>query len=62
MTPAAFVRGCAWHLGLIVAVLLGVAFYLGYAVAQAEQPDCPTEDSCTIDYDGDGWVIEEVTP
>jgi hypothetical protein len=25
-------------------------------------PDCPTEDSCAIDYRNGEWHIEEVTP
>lgn len=24
--------------------------------------DCPTEDSCTVDYNAGEWSIEEVTP
>lgn len=27
-----------------------------------DKPDCPTEDSCTVDYVGGQWHIEETNP
>lgn len=27
-----------------------------------DQPDCPTEDSCTVQYEHGKWHISEATP
>lgn len=40
--------------------LFGAA--LSWVINEAIEPDCPTEDSCSIDYRDGGWHIEEVTP
>ena len=48
-----------WSLGLIIGILIGWALTYQH---QPEQPYCPTEDSCSIDYRDGSWHIEEVTP
>ena len=53
--------------GLLVLAGIGGGIY---AQAQEVEPssvsvtgiDCPTEDSCTIDYRDGHWVITQVTP
>lgn len=41
-------------------------FALGFSLAvflyDITGPDCPTEDSCTVDYRDGEWIIEETTP
>lgn len=37
-------------------------FAVGYFTAQPDKPDCPTEDSCTVDYHNGEWHIEEASP
>lgn len=38
----------------------GLLTATGFVLAQ---PHCPTEDSCSIDYQhGKGWVVTEVQP
>lgn len=44
----------------VAAFLAGVM--LAVTVQTINQPDCPTEDSCAIDYRDGGWHITEVTP
>lgn len=49
----------------IVTVALLFGFTVGLLTAvvqQPEQPDCPTEDSCVVDYSDGRWTIKEVTP
>lgn len=48
---------------LAAAVLaLGVGFGAGWLAQATQEPNCPTEDSCTIDYRDGQWHIEEDTP
>ena len=51
---------------IALAALVMVVFIAGFCLAddmwRDRQADCPTEDSCRIDYRDGGWVIEEVTP
>ena len=55
-------RAGAFWLALIAAMLLGLAYYLGYQDGRDGQPSCPTEDSCSVDYRDGAWDIVEVTP
>jgi hypothetical protein len=45
---------------VITSAALGVLGTLG--VQAAVEPDCPTEDSCTVDYRDGAWHVSEVTP
>jgi len=45
---------------ITAAALFG--FTGGLAVAELREPDCPTEDSCVVDYHDHEWHIKEVTP
>lgn len=45
---------------LIVGILIGWA--VTYQFDQHDEPYCPTEDSCQIDYYHGKWRITEVTP
>lgn len=48
---------------LILEFILGSGMvYVGYMLCHAEEPSCPTDDSCTADYRDGEWHIEEVTP
>jgi hypothetical protein len=51
-------------LGFWSKILAG--FALGFSLATflygVNGPDCPTEDSCTVDYRNGEWQIEEVRP
>lgn len=47
-------------LTVVFATLFGWA--LCYATHYHDQPYCPTEDSCSIDYRDGSWHIDEVTP
>lgn len=51
-----FVRVFTW----ITIFLAGM--FLGVALVDIFKADCPTEDSCTVDYRDGGWQITEVTP
>jgi len=43
--------------------VLGIAFGGGWlARGELEYPNCPTEDSCSIDYRDGAWHIEEDRP
>jgi hypothetical protein len=44
---------------LLGAITGGILALLGSAVVE---PDCPTEDSCELDYRDGAWHITEVTP
>jgi hypothetical protein len=47
----------------LTGVALGVALVaLGARIGDDPGLDCPTEDSCTVDYRDGAWHIEEVTP
>lgn len=35
---------------------------LGWALNDILNPNCPTEDSCTVDYRDGEWHIKEVNP
>lgn len=49
---------------LIATVIAATIFgwSLCYEFDHPEQPYCPTEDSCQIDYHDGKWHITEVTP
>jgi hypothetical protein len=49
---------------LITNLLIGISFGFSLAVViyQLMEPDCPTEDSCTVDYRDGEWHIEETRP
>jgi hypothetical protein len=53
--------------GLVLAVVavvvaLGFGTVGGWLVRDADQPHCPSEDSCTADYFDGQWHIEQVQP
>lgn len=43
---------------------LFVAFLMSAGISYAFQPDCPSEDSCSSNYNGrtDKWEIKEIQP
>lgn len=45
--------------GTAIIVGFGAGWFVQSSQAAA---DCPTEDSCTIDYRDGSWHVEEVTP
>lgn len=46
-----------WLAGALLSALVAMT-YIGTSA-----PNCPTEDSCQIDYQhSKGWVVTEVTP
>lgn len=49
---------------IIMLILFGffAGIILTISIVEAKRPDCPTEDSCTVDYRDGEWYIEEVTP
>lgn len=49
---------------LIVTLVLSalVMITVGSVVVANQQPNCPTEDSCSIDYRDGEWHIEERQP
>lgn len=51
-------------IGLLTGLCAGVA--LGVTgltlVDYYGQPECPTEDSCTVDYRDGAWYVQEVQP
>lgn len=49
------------YLTVFAAAALLLAFTLGYASAD-DAPSCPTEDSCTVDYEDGRWTVTEDTP
>lgn len=47
-----------------VLIVIFVAFFVGVAVGResvSEKPNCPTEDSCSVDYRNGEWHITEVS-
>jgi hypothetical protein len=47
----------------LAAFTAAVAFGAGWAIStDMQQVDCPTEDSCTIDYRNGQWYIEPDVP
>lgn len=44
------------------AATLIAGFCIGWSACSLNHPDCPTEDSCTVDYRDGAWHIEEVRP
>lgn len=46
---------------ILLMILIGV---MGYLMGDGghSAPKCPTEDSCSIDYQGGKWVIREIIP
>jgi len=49
--------------GLAAFAIAWCVFALGALVGHSiDQPYCPTEDSCTVDYHDGQWTITEVTP
>jgi hypothetical protein len=47
---------------LALLAVLGFGTLSGWLIADAQQPHCPTEDSCVVDYHDGQWHIAEVTP
>lgn len=46
-----------------VAILSVVVALAAFAVGNVDtRPDCPSEDSCTVDYRDGAWHVTEVTP
>lgn len=49
-----------------VAIVLAAALVSGIGIGQVlphhDEPHCPTEDSCTINYQNGHWIITEATP
>lgn len=60
MTTREWVRNYVELVALGVVVVV-IAFMLGVSVGGNVNPapDCPTEDSCHIDYVGGEWVVTE---
>lgn len=49
-------------LALVGLALTAGGFLGGWMAGQPEVPSCPTEDSCTVDYQDGQWVIEPAVP
>lgn len=47
---------------LIVVLLVPAAFVAGFFMPTDVKPNCPTEDSCAIDYRDGEWHITETMP
>ena len=47
---------------IMFVLTLFYGFLVGIAYAESQEPNCPTEDSCTVDYREGEWHIREVTP
>ncbi len=47
---------------LLTLIGLSGSFVAGYATHTSNQPNCPTEDSCSIDYNHGQWHIEPTIP
>lgn len=54
-----FMRILTWIAILLSGFAMG---WTAHALLVPAGPDCPTEDSCTIDYHDGRWIIEEGTP
>ena len=49
--------------GFAAGVLLALTVVSAVQGFQAENtPNCPTEDSCALDFHNGRWTVEEVTP
>lgn len=47
----------------LAAILLVATGWAGATLTHGHTtPRCPTEDSCTVDYDHGRWTVTEVTP
>lgn len=46
----------------VIAISVMIGGGIGYAVNDNPQPNCPTEDSCKIDYMHGKWVITPDIP
>lgn len=46
---------------LIIAALMALALSTACS-KEADQPNCPYEDSCTANYENGEWHIEPTTP
>lgn len=49
----------AFFAGLMIATTVAVGWVRTH---QPEQPSCPQEDSCAVDYSHGAWHVREVTP
>lgn len=49
-----------------ILVIVFIAFFTGMlagiGLVEFFKPDCPTEDSCVVDYHDGEWKIKEVRP
>lgn len=47
---------------LFILMAVGAFFLLFTMNSTQDMPNCPTEDSCSIDYHDGAWHIEEIVP
>lgn len=51
-----------WGFLITVMSALFTGFCIHWTIQVLQEPHCPQEDSCTVDYHDGAWHIEEIEP
>lgn len=47
---------------MVLFILMAVGAFFLLLTMKSDQPYCPTEDSCTVEYHDGAWHVKEIVP